>query len=1015
LFEKLVQNLIFQGDKQMNTMRMKGRGALFALFVVSSFLYAAPSGKISGYVFDSQDKKPLPGANVFLRGTTLGASTDLNGKFVIPKVPAGSYKLMIRYIGYQSKTIDILVAEDQELKQNITLDPEAVEGEAIVVTAQAEGQLGAINQQLASDKIVNIVSEQRIQELPDFNAAQAISRLPGVSTLESSGEANKVVIRGLAPQYNAISVEGVKLASTGSTQIGAASQGGTSGSINNDRSVDLSMVTPYMIKSIAVYKSLTPDLNANAIGGIVNMELREAPSELHYDLLWQSGYTQKSDKYGNYRAIGAASKRFFNDKFGVYFLGNAENYDRDADNMNAVYGINNTRKSPTTGYSQVSVQNVQLNRHIETRKRFGGNLIMDYKLPSGSIKSINLFTRLNSQYQDHRSTLDYDGKNLNFSYRQGDNNIDLAVSSLDFKYDLGLLQMDLKVANTYSFNSLPQSLDLQFSQTGGIVGVVPVDTVPDSLTKLIKYRGPESTFLGNVTLFDTKYKENNQSYKANLKFPFNFRSFFSGYLKFGGEYKHDYHVNDQNTPYVRLDRGSGIQRALMDDLVARFGVDYETSTGQFAASSFTSTDANLFKTFLDDRFGKFYWAADPNVLLQMAKYLVSNPAYSGTNVGGWFDGLYQQLPNDYRYTEYYSAGYLMSELNFLDFMVVGGVRYEKDKSKFKAYNLVDGRDPRTQTADTVAVYPKNEFWLPMVQVKYTPFDWVDLRYAYTKTLARPDYHQLSPHFNMDYSHNNVWAGNPDLKPAQSFNHDVVLSFHGNKLGLLSIGGFRKRVKEFTYYTQYKLHVKREESAPGLRTVESFDPPPKDGATLYTYVNSPYEASVKGIEADFQTSLWYLPFPLKGVVLGINYTHIVSKARYPWRDDKTIFKTVPRRQTYTVVIDSTRTGRLIFQPDDILSSYIGFDYKGFSTRLSFIFQGNSVSGIGAFPEQDGFTRDYFRMDASAKQKLPWSGSEIYLDFYNLNSETNTSAQRSIGGFTTERNYGLTANLGLRYRH
>jgi TonB-dependent receptor len=357
----------------------------------------------------------------------------------------------------------------------------------------------------------------------------------------------------------------------------------------------------------------------------------------------------------------------------------------------------------------------------------------------------------------------------------------------------------------------------------------------------------------------------------------------------------------------------------------------------------------------------------------------------------------------------------MSELNFLDFMVVGGVRYEKDKSKFKAYNLVDGRDPRTQTADTVTVYPKNEFWLPMVQVKYTPFEWVDLRYSYTETLARPDYHQLSPHFSMDFSHNNVWAGNPDLKTAQSFNHDVALSFHNNKLGLLSIGGFRKRVKDFTYYTQYKLHAKRLESSPELRTVESFDPPPKDGANLYTYVNSPYEASVKGIEADFQTRLWYLPFPLNGMVLGINYTHIVSKATYPWRDDKTIFKIGPPRQTYTVVIDSSRTGRLIFQPDDIVNSYIGFDYKGFSTRVSFIFQGNSVSGIGAFPEQDGFTRDYFRMDASAKQRLPWGGSEIYLDFYNLNSETNTSAQRSIGGFTTERNYGLTANLGLRYRY
>src|SRR5262245_32008912 len=89
----------------------------FALFAPSSsFLSAASSGKISGNVFDSKDNKPLPGANVVLKGTKLGASTDLNGKFVIPIVPAGRYELVITYIGYQSKTIDIVVDEGRELK-----------------------------------------------------------------------------------------------------------------------------------------------------------------------------------------------------------------------------------------------------------------------------------------------------------------------------------------------------------------------------------------------------------------------------------------------------------------------------------------------------------------------------------------------------------------------------------------------------------------------------------------------------------------------------------------------------------------------------------------------------------------------------------------------------------------------------------------------------------------------------------------------------------------------------------
>ena len=120
-------------------------------------------------------------------------------------------------------TREVTIKGDETVEEVFRLTAQAIVGEEVVVTAQARGQVQAINQQLASDKISSVVSEARIQELPDFNAASAISRLPGVSTLKSSGEDNKVVIRGLAPQYNAVAIGGISLASTGSTQIGATS------------------------------------------------------------------------------------------------------------------------------------------------------------------------------------------------------------------------------------------------------------------------------------------------------------------------------------------------------------------------------------------------------------------------------------------------------------------------------------------------------------------------------------------------------------------------------------------------------------------------------------------------------------------------------------------------------------------------------------------------------------------------------------------------------------------------
>ncbi|MGD0339133.1 MAG: TonB-dependent receptor [Bacteroidota bacterium] len=1011
--------------------RLLGVCLFLSIFIVQSSL-AQGSGTIKGQVVDQATGDPLPGANIVVVNTSIGSPADLDGNYTLRLVPTGKCKLKASYIGYDAITREVTITENATLHENFRLTPHAIMGIEVVVTAQARGQQAAINQQLTANTIMNVVSEERIQELPDFNAAAAISRLPGVSTLQSSGEANKVVIRGLAPQYNTVSVGGIKLASTGSTQIGATSLPGlTSGSINQDRSVDISMITPYMIKTIQVYKSLTPDMNANAIGGIVNMELREAPSEFHGDILWQSGYTQKSDTYGNYRAVASGSGRFFDDALGVYLLVNAEQYDRSADNMTAGYTpATNSAPDSITGYKPVQVISTTLQRHIETRNRYGGNLILDFKLPSGSIKSINMLSRLNSDYKNYQTILDYYyDHNINFTYRKGNANTDVAVNTLEFTNDFGFMSVVLKAANTYSRNNDPRSPYYQFFQTGG----TPPDqnnTVPDDLAHNLKYNGDSATYLATINLFSADYKENDQVYKGDFKIPFNLHSNVSGFFKFGGEYDYNLHTNDQNTPYISPGGRTGltnpdINGRVMDALVARFPELQLGNSNRLPAFDFTNTDSKLYSSFLNDRFGRMYWVANANLLNSITDFLSNDPAFAASNsTGGWFEGVYQKLPNDYKYIEKYYAAYLMAELDLgQNLIIVGGARYEDVKSLYEAHNMVDLRNqpPNQPYYDTTA-YPRNHYLLPQVQMKYNLTDWCDMRYSYTQALARPDYHQLSPHYNINSDYTQLYTGNSNLKPAQAYNHDVEITFHSNELGLLSIGGFYKTISHFTYYTQYRLYSAPAIIPPGYDSVGTYPLLAQQGGTvsgkalLNTYINSPYNAYVKGIEADFQTSFWYLPFPLNGVVLGINYTHIWSSATYPLLltrnvpdpNDPRHIKSIPK------LIDSSRAGRLIYQPNDILNTYIGYDYLGFSARVSFLFQGNSVTNVGGEQEQDGFSQDYFRLDASARYKLPWfSQVQLFLDISNINQRANISAQKTIGGFTNEQFYGLTANLGVRY--
>lgn len=200
----------------------------------SSFAMASMVAQIGGVVKDAQTGDPLPGANVLLLGTGFGASTGVNGTYKVLSVPSGSYTIRVTYIGYDPKEIAIEVQDGIEVKQDFKLEPVGVQGEAVVVTAQALGQNQAINQQLIAPAIVNVVSAARIQELPDANAAESIGRLPGVSILRNGGEGNQVVIRGLQPKYNNVTVDGVRMSSSNA----------------NDRSADLSMISPNMLEGI---------------------------------------------------------------------------------------------------------------------------------------------------------------------------------------------------------------------------------------------------------------------------------------------------------------------------------------------------------------------------------------------------------------------------------------------------------------------------------------------------------------------------------------------------------------------------------------------------------------------------------------------------------------------------------------------------------------------------------------------------------------------------------------------
>jgi TonB-dependent receptor len=951
-------------------------------------LYAQGSGSIRGKILDIDTGDPLTGANVFVQNSSVGAASDLDGNFYIPTIPAGQQTLVISYIGYHKLSVDINVTANQTLEVDYELEAEVLPGQEVLVTAQAVGQIEAINQQLSSNTIKNVVSESRIQELPDFNAAETIGRLPGVSTQRSSGEGNKIVIRGLSPKYSIIAINRLELGATDTS----------------NRSVDLTMITPTMLKAVEVFKAITPDMDGDALGGYVNMQLREAPSGLHTDILWQSGYTKFNDKYDNYKAVGQVSNRFFDNQLGVFFLGNIENITRSSDNFNATYGIRGTREVPIPVY----VNTIGLNRHLDTRKRYGANLIMDYKLSNGSISLINFLSRLNSDYTDYTTTYNPGSQFIDYVIRDGDRNTDIVANALQGNYDFGLFSVDYSISNNYSRNSDPEVLAFTFRQETPVYR--PLDSEGNILPETVVERTRfdtlnfENTWLYNAGDEKVDYKENRYASVLNLKLPFNLSGInTSGFFQIGGKYRFTKRRNDSNYEGARIFFGG--ERDLMNAIQDYFDPDLEqdnSSQERFYVRNFTNSDPETWSDFLENRWGDLRWAPQTDKLNGIITALDNTTIPRAREL--WYSGPVQLLVNDYSFEERYSGLYAMTELNLgPNLMIVGGVRYENDDTKFTGYQIHDSGARLTQTYRKVTSERNNHLLLPMVHLRYKIFEWLDIRYAYTQTLTRPDFIALSPAYFVQNDGAFVFnAGNPDLKPGESSNHDVVASLYNNEIGLFTAGGFYKKIDKLIWQTQYQLIAN---PIPGFKGISDFQGA-ATGARVQTWVNNRYNAEIYGAEFDWQTRFWYLPFPISGIVLNVNYTHIWSNTKYP----QPLYL---RSGTQFVFVDSFRVGRVIDQPADIINASFGYDYEGFSSRVSFIYWGEVIGYVGNLDVVDSRTTDYFRIDVAVRQKLPLEGLQIYLNLNNINERKDEATQKTASLPTNQQYYGFTADLGLRY--
>jgi TonB-dependent receptor len=939
-----------------------------------------PKGKIKGVVLDASSGEPLIGADIMIKGTSIGTAANIDGEFVLPAVEPGDYIIKISYVGYKERTEKVTVISNRSTEVSVKLDWVAVEGETVLVTAQARGQLSAINEQLSANEIKNVVSKDRIRELPDANAAESVARLPGVSIVRYGGEGAKVVIRGLSPKYNKIMVDGVQMAATSS----------------GDRSVNMSMISSYSLEGIEVIKSPTANMDANQVGGAVNFKMKTAEKGFNYDIVAQGGYNNLRNSYNNYMFVGSISNRFLGNKFGVFAQANIEQKNLGSNNLGASYylPVDNIDKM-----DKVYTGGLSLRNNFRTRKRYGGTFTLDFLIPNGQIYLKNFISSGKTQSDNYSEYFGVTSRDHSYTTNTAQGNLIVYSNILSYSQDFSFFKIDAKLSHSYSESETPKSISFSFLIPSDLKGI-PLEVLPEDITDYAQNEISKA-YLTNIR--DNTSLTQGREIMASLDFTtdFSLSKQINGNIKFGGKYL----TSDRSYDYeayggvMHLGSGTITKNAILE------AFPWMQKTTPLGSSILP------YSLFLDHGFdhGEFLKGdyalgsvADVNLMEEVIDVMrgVDEPSPETYNYLDMSSNTY-----DYSGNEHLSAGYVMANINITDkIKFIPGVRYEYKETSYTGEKGVSASafpEQKYHHRDTTTVRT-NGFFFPMIHLQYKPFKFLQLRAAYAKTISRPNFNRIVP--RLDIGKTSVAWNNYKLEPEIAENFDLYLAFSNNYIGFFSVGGFLKNIDNMIFPTPRRVLLDAEEI--GLNPIHN-------GKFIYTQENNKDKAFVKGFELDWQTNFWYLPSFLKGIVLNINYTHITSEAQYP----RTIIEQKYVSQPYFHVVkinnDTTYSNRLYNQPDDIVNIAIGYDYKEFAFRLSMLYQSNVFTGPNFSPELRTYTDDYLRWDFTIKQKLPWWGLQVFLNVNDITAEMDRQINYGSQQPTYIQNYGRTVQLGVRW--
>jgi len=923
-------------------------------------------GGISGHVSDNSGGV-LQGARIELQPLGTSIASNAQGQFFINDLDLGSLTVSITYVGFKEFTKQVTVVSGQTATVDVKLEVGSQNLEVLVTAERASGEAGQVNREITSDNIVQVLSADVIRSLPNANMADALGRLPSVTLERDEGEGKYVQVRGTEPRLTNVTIDGINVPSPE----------------NFARQIKLDAVPADIVESVEINKTLQANMDADGIGGSVNMVTKTAGERPTVNLSGMGGYTPIIGGRGQVETTGTVGQRFgSNKRLGMLIGGSYDWNGRGINDMEpSPDAINNNGAPGAPFYDGADLRNY---RYYRTRWGLAGSA--DYKIAEGSSLYIHGFYSDFKNYgdrwvynvEDNTPGVNlFNGSGGNPSFNASIRRPDYAISNLvaGGKHVLTTtwFSWDVSAARSRQLERGDPQANFKttaaFNAAGGSTCQYDPARTTDpfrpqwSASCFAEISNPANFELGNVDLLG-------HGLSAQLN------------LQITGAGAKRYHLGSR---LATIEVGGRFRNA------HKFDDSFRTNMAPIVSlplSMFTNSVTN------SDYYGGGYQQGPFVDYLKVLDYFNANPSQFKLRRGQVGPGFNS---TNYDLIEKISAAYVMNTLDLTNrIRLVAGVRFEQT-SLDTAVPTFDANNTFQGLALSSGSYLKV---LPSASLRFKLDNDTDLRVVYSRGLGRPnptDIAQSVSFVNPSGSTpGTISLSNPNLKAETADNIDLLFERTLKPFGMISAGVFYKNLTDPIVSQSF---------------MENFPNAPAPSAQPGPYIVSQSinagSATVAGFEAAYLQHLSFLPGLLGGFGISANYGYTYSRANsLPGRSDHPrLLRSAPDTWNVSPTYDRRR-----------LSMRLGLSYNQ-ANIFSYQFQdgtGGSTATVGGLngPDSDNYLYSHLEIDAQGSLRLT-HGLSLVVYGLNLNNEVFGFYNGSPQYFNQREYYRPTVAAGFRW--